>query len=141
MAVVSFDVDPCQSVADPDGASWTVAVVRANQWQRWRWLRWVEVVFDGYNVVGALLIAIVVFAVPAVVAMGLRWFAYHLLYRTDKRVTVREGVHHQGSARRDAVLDEIHPNAQQAHDRARALSDEIRAGRWTGCDFGPTKAR
>jgi hypothetical protein len=130
MAAPLFEVDRCQPVTDPDGTVWTVAVVRANQWQRWRWLGWVEATVGG-DVDGMLTIVVLLLAAPAVIPMGLRWLAYHLLRRKGKRVTVREGVHDQGSARRGAVLDEVHPNAQQAYDRARALSDEIRAGRWT----------
>jgi hypothetical protein len=121
---ISLTLHPSRTVTDPDGAKWTVAVARGNQWPGWAWLNWLE----GWGWAGdaaPVALALGLLALPSVTA---RWLGYRLRRRTDWRVTVRRGEHTDEQATREAVINELHPSKEAAAERGEQLAALIGRG-------------
>ena len=122
-----FAVDPTRQVEDPDGSTWTVAVVRGWAWPGWRWLDWLEArtgpTGSEYDFV---LVAPALLAVPSVLA---RRLLYVLRRRHDWKVALYAGT--QGDYRpRKATLVETAPDRAAANLRAEELSRAVVSGAW-----------
>jgi hypothetical protein len=117
------------------GQTWTVAVVRSNQWQSWRWVRMLDRLMDKDGSGSALPLVLMVLQLPALLPAAGAWLGYHLRGRRDVRLTVRAGRHSASEARRDALVDEWFPSKASAIQRAHELVEELR----TGTDPGGTE--
>jgi hypothetical protein len=121
MAPIPFTLEPSRTVRDQHGAEWTISVARGNQWPGWRWLNFL----DGFGWAADSAPVYLVLHLPAVPSVVARWLSYHLLRRTDWRVTIRPGTHSADQAVRGAVLNEEYPSKSAAVERAQQLVVEV----------------
>lgn len=117
-------------VDGPHGEPWTVAVVRSNQWQPSRWVRYLDELMDRDGSGSAISIGLMMLQLPAFIPAGGRWISYHLRRRRDVRLTVRAGRHDSGNALQNTQLDELFDSEDAAIERATHLIADIKCGSW-----------
>jgi hypothetical protein len=116
-------------VSTSHGRTWTVAVVRGNQWQSWRWVRMLDRLMDRDGSGSGIPLVLMALQSPALLPAAGAWLGYRLRGRRDARLTVRTGRHQASEARRGAVVDEWFASEAAAIARARELVEELRAGK------------
>jgi hypothetical protein len=115
-------------LTDKGGQDWTLAVVRANQWQTWRWLARLDDLAERDGSGSALPLLLTALQIPAVAPAFASWLSYKLRRRRDCLVTIRPGVRSTGAARRGAVFEKHVPDPQAAMQLVAHLGQELGNG-------------